>query len=193
MADNSEKPKNQQPVFHSNSDRVSSLETRMKVVSDQIYHHLSNYDYRWLICKLDHSKLSEIKKQFQVDCLSPSLQQFCNIVIRAFNKQNPVSNLCIALAAASLYRNILKESFPARQHKTNLPDAEETMLYHSDMLNAFAGVSSSMKVLTSELKQEMYGKRTKQSTGEKKVGGQPKQPVFTYMMLIGFLYTVDCV
>lgn len=85
---------------------------------DELYNKLGLFDYKWLISKLDSQKMSEIKKEFRLDCLAMTLDEFIQTILKVFNDANPIANLCLALGAQSFYKALQAQEQTDFTYKT---------------------------------------------------------------------------
>lgn len=74
---------------------------------DEFHRILNLFDFRWLLKRLNPEKMNAIKRNFQLEAfLKPNVFHFIDIVAKSFGKQNPVSNLCLALGAHDLFETV---------------------------------------------------------------------------------------
>lgn len=74
---------------------------------DEVHTILNTIDFRWLLARLNSQRMKSIKKQLQLESLiDPNVYDFIDAVVKSFGKYNPVSNLCLAIGAQSMFTAI---------------------------------------------------------------------------------------
>lgn len=95
------------------SKKLTSIEEKVlkEKLLDQLHKALNLFDYKWLLKRLNPQKMTSIKRHFQGDALlSPNVYHFIDMIVKTFGKNNPVSNLCLALGAHSLFQAVKAQS-----------------------------------------------------------------------------------
>lgn len=71
---------------------------------DAVFKLVNTFDHKWLISLLTSQKMRTIRKQIQLESLlNPKVHDFIDVIVKSFGKHNPVSILCLALGAHSLF------------------------------------------------------------------------------------------
>lgn len=71
---------------------------------DSIHKIINSFDHKWLLARLNSQKMKAIKKHIQLESLlDPNVYDFIDVIVKSFGKHNPVSVLCLALGAHSLF------------------------------------------------------------------------------------------